>query len=210
MGLDYDRDSRESIWTRIKRCFQRPKYSSQESLKRLDNTIITQLQRAQEAQLKAKDQTIAELQSENKLLKIENETLPDPSAIINELEQAKETIAALTSRAAELEAALLRANADWSLECAKLSERNTELEAQLAHRHIVGKVYDVTAESINRLAGELDELKSSHEQLQTYMTAYALTAPTDLFKDVHISKENAAVVRELSSAHGQYTHKNKD
>jgi uncharacterized small protein (DUF1192 family) len=40
------------------------------------------------------------------------------------------------------------------------------LEAQLAHRHIVGKVYEVSRESINKLAGELDETRAELEKLR--------------------------------------------
>ena len=40
------------------------------------------------------------------------------------------------------------------------------LEARLMHRHIIGKVYDVTAESINKIAGELDEVKQENKDLK--------------------------------------------
>lgn len=42
-----------------------------------------------------------------------------------------------------------------------------ELRARLAHRHIIGKVYDVTSESINALAGELDEVKEQLKECQS-------------------------------------------
>jgi hypothetical protein len=43
---------------------------------------------------------------------------------------------------------------------AELENERNELKARLVHRHIIGKVYDVTAENMNRLAGELDEVKA--------------------------------------------------
>lgn len=49
---------------------------------------------------------------------------------------------------------------------AELEKRCKQLEAQLAHRHIIGKVYDVTAESINRLAGELEEMQHRCRELE--------------------------------------------
>ena len=39
------------------------------------------------------------------------------------------------------------------------------LEAQLAHRHIIGKSYEVSAQSINRLAGELEEARMKTNEL---------------------------------------------
>lgn len=46
----------------------------------------------------------------------------------------------------------------------RLKEKHDKLEARLHHRHIIGKVYEVSAESINTLAGELDETKALLEK----------------------------------------------
>lgn len=36
----------------------------------------------------------------------------------------------------------------------------SQLKAKLANRHIIGKAYEISKESINKLAGELDEAKA--------------------------------------------------
>lgn len=51
-----------------------------------------------------------------------------------------------------------RGNDEWEA----LRKERDELHARLAQRHIIGKAYEVTRETVNRLAGELEETKEQH------------------------------------------------
>ena len=56
------------------------------------------------------------------------------------------------------------------VEKSALDEANakiSELEARLKHNHIIGKVYEVNAENMNRVIRELDETKSAYQALQS-------------------------------------------
>lgn len=58
---------------------------------------------------------------------------------------------------------------EWESACERDrygQERIAELESRLAHRHIVGKVYDLTRETVNQLAGELDETRAELARLK--------------------------------------------
>ncbi len=72
--------------------------------------------------------------------------------------------------------------------------RIDELRAQLAHRHIIGKAYEITAENINRLAGECDELKAEVAQLKKQNTELC-AIETTLCKDL---RELRAEVNRLT------------
>jgi DNA repair exonuclease SbcCD ATPase subunit len=48
-----------------------------------------------------------------------------------------------------------------------IGKERDSLKAQLHHRHIVGKAYEVSRESIDRLAGELEETKAENESLKS-------------------------------------------
>jgi uncharacterized tellurite resistance protein B-like protein len=47
----------------------------------------------------------------------------------------------------------------------RMQKSIAELEAQLAHRHILGKSYEVSAQSINKLAGELEAARMKANEL---------------------------------------------
>ncbi len=84
------------------------------------------------------------------------------------------------NRAIELskENSELREEIDW-LKLSKITfpealvKENQALRAQLAHRHIIGKAYTISRESINALAGELDEARQQLSQCKEALEFYA-------------------------------------
>ena len=63
---------------------------------------------------------------------------------------------------------LVNTNLDNQWDLRILRPECERLKAKLHRRHILGKAYEVSAESINRLAGELDEVKAENERLKAF------------------------------------------
>lgn len=103
--------------------------------------------------------------------------------VLAKLSSLEKQIKAKDARIVELEVELFHSQGSvehfektrqvWIDRCEQKGQRISELQAeldaanaQLAHRHIIGKSYDVTAENINKLAGELEEMKEENADLK--------------------------------------------
>ena len=90
----------------------------------------------------------------------------------------------------------VKATLTSSEENEKLEQENGKLKAQLTHRHIIGKSYEVSAESINRLAGECEELKAEIERLnQKYDFQLLVKSNEELKRQVEEAVHCLAVVK---------------
>jgi chromosome segregation ATPase len=73
-----------------------------------------------------------------------------------------------------------------------------ELERKLSHRHILGKSYEVSAESINKLAGELDEVKAKLKLTEQTKDHFSSRLDTAIAYNVQLAENAKNQIDEIT------------